>query len=308
MPSQRFHRSSYCGRAVQALNILLTSVILVACADSEAGSTPTPGPGRTPSSGTGAGFRYSSYGAPDNLRQDYWVTVGEQMAAKFPNAHPEVLWIVGIIYGEGTYLSFRPEEDDPLIYSGYVDMNEQILTMFDERGFKAWLQVEPGNADVVKLIHMVMNQYKHHPSVVGFGVDVEWYKSTSGPEGEPVTDAEARRWVEAVRSHGAQYRLFLKHWDPLWMPPTHRDGIMFVDDSQQFESKDALLADFKEWGSTFPESPVGFQYGYPSDKHWWQKLQDPPGDIGNMLLEEIPNTSALFWVDFSIADVFPQQE
>lgn len=300
-----FNRGSYLIRAFQWLKFSLAGLILTACANSDAAATPTPGPAPLPPSGIGAGFRYSSYGAPSNLQPDYWVTTGEQMAAKFPDAHPEVLWIVGIIYGEGTYLSFRPEEDDPLIYSGFVDMNEQVLSMFDERGFKVWLQVEPGNAEVVPLIHHVMNQYKHHPSVVGFGVDVEWYQSTRGPEGEPVTDAVAREWVEAVRSHGPQYRLFLKHWDPLWMPPTYRDGILFVDDSQQFESKEALLVNFKEWAAAFPDSPVGFQYGYPSDKRWWQKLSDPPGDIGRMLLEEIPNTSALFWVDFSITDVFP---
>ncbi len=236
---------------------------------------------------------------------DYWVSVGERMAAKFPDAHPELIWIVGNLYGDGTYLSFHEESDDPLIYSGFADMNETMLNMFDERGFKVWLQVEPGNADMVTLIHLLMNQYKHHPSVIGFGVDVEWYKSVSGPLGEPVTDEGAKLWVEAVRSHGAHYQLFLKHWEVDWMPPTYRDGIVFVNDAQQFESLDAMLAGFKDWGESFAPSPVGFQYGYPADKLWWKELQDPPGDIGRTLLENIPNTSALFWVDFSILDAFP---
>ena len=150
-----------------------------------------------------------------------------------------------------------------------------------------------------------MSQYQHHPSVTGFGVDVEWYKSVDGPLGEPITDAEAERWVKAVRSHGNEYRLFLKHWEVDWMPPTYRDGIVFVNDAQQFDSLDALVADFAAWGAHFAPYPVGFQYGYPADKPWWRELEDPPGDIGRLLIEQIPDTSSLFWVDFSILDAFP---
>jgi len=258
-----------------------------------------------PNSNLGAGFRYSSYGPAYNPGAEYWVSVGEQMAAKFSNAKPSTIWIVGILDGEGTYLSFGCETDDLNIRCGYVDTNEQVLTLFDEKGFDVWLQVEPGNASVDELIDIVLNQYKHHPSVIGFGVDVEWYKSTSGPEGQPVTDEEAKRWVAAVRKHNPDYQLFLKHWDKNWMPPNERDGIFFVDDSQQFESFDQMVNEFVEWGQAFAPSTVGFQYGYPADKTWWQNLQDPPKDIGQALLDKIPNTKGLFWVDFTVLDVFP---
>jgi hypothetical protein len=261
----------------------------------------------TPKPTREAGFRYSSYGPSYNPGPEYWVSVGEQMAAKFPDAKPATIWIVGILDGEGTYLSFGCDTDDPNIRCGYVDINEQVLTLFDEKGFDVWLQVEPGNADVDKLIDIVLNQFKHHPSVVGFGVDVEWYKSTTGPEGQPVTDEEAKRWVTAVRKHNPEYQLFLKHWEKEWMPPTERDGIFFVDDSQQFESFDQMVNEFAEWGEAFAPAPVGFQYGYPADKIWWQNLQDPPKDIGQALLDKVPNTRGLFWVDFTVLEVFPPE-
>ena len=63
-------------------------------------------------------------------------------------------------------------------------------------------------------------------------------------------------------------------------------------------------------GST-PEAapaPVGFQFGYPSDRPWWHQLQDPPGDIGSRILNRVPNTEALFWVDFSMLEVFPPDQ
>jgi hypothetical protein len=91
------------------------------------------------------------------------------------------------------------------------------------------------------------------------------------------------------------------------MPPTERGGIYFVDDSQQFQSFGHMVNEFTEWGKTFAPAPVGFQYGYPADKVWWQNLDDPSNDIGQAFLDRIPNTQSLFWVDFTVLDLFPPQ-
>ncbi len=255
--------------------------------------------------GLGAGFRFSTYGPPTNPGPEYWAAVGEAMAARFPGATPQAIWIVGNFTGRGTFLNFPVETDDPNITFTYADMNEAALDLFDRRGVQVWLQVEPGNADVVELIDLVLGRYGRHRCVIGFGVDVEWYKSDGSAQGTPVTDEEARRWVQAVRAHDRRYLLFLKHWDINWMPPTYRDGIVFVDDSQQFESLEQMTAEFAVWGETFAPAPVAFQYGYPADRPWWSQLADPPGEIGRAILAAVPNTSALFWVDFTVLDVFP---
>jgi hypothetical protein len=268
---------------------------------------PTPTPMPPPLLTLGAGFRFSTYGPQYNPGPEYWASVGKRMSVKFPGSVPATIWIVGNFTGDGTHLSFPAETDDPHVTKTYVDMNEQTLNLFDEKSFKVWLQVEPGNADMVGLIHLIMNQYSHHPSVIGFGVDVEWYKSDGSPEGMPVTDEDAAAWVEAVRSHGEQYQVFLKHWDYAWMPPTYRDGVVFVDDSQQFDNFDHMMREFTDWGRHFAPSPVAFQVGYPDDKRWWGTLQDPPGDIGKAILENVPNTSGLYWVDFTVLDIFPPE-
>jgi hypothetical protein len=274
--------------------------------------TVTPAPSSTPAPHSiptlGAGFRYSTYGPQYDPGPEYWASVGEQMAAKFDGAAPQAIWIIGNFTGRGTYLSFPVDTTDPNVTFTYVDMNEAALTLFDERGVAVWLQVEPGNADMVGLIHAVLGQYSKHACVIGFGVDVEWYKSDGSAEGTPVTDTEASAWVEAVRSHNLDYMLFLKHWDPEWMPPTARDGITFVDDSQIFDNFEHMITEFTAWGQHFAPAPVAFQYGYPSDKPWWSQLQDPPSDIGRAILESVPNTSALFWVDFTVLEVFPPNQ
>ncbi|NUM44091.1 MAG: hypothetical protein HUU38_05245 [Anaerolineales bacterium] len=308
-PSQRHFRA--------LLPTVILLVLLTACQSPPTPSpflliTPSPLPLLTPSPmPLGAGFRYSSYGPPYDPGPDYWASTGQQMAAKFPDAVPATLWIVGVIYGNGTYLNFPLDEEIDAVPAdvrfSYVDLNEDVLTRFDEMGGQVWLQVEPGNADVVALIHAMLARYGHHPSVVGVGVDVEWYQSTTSPVGERITDEVAAAWVAAARAHGERFRVFLKHWEIDWMPPTYRDGLLFVNDSQQFASLDAMLADFTAWGEHFAPAPVGFQFGYPADRPWWGEYPDPPAEIGNALLQNIPNTESLFWVDFTILDVFPDK-
>jgi hypothetical protein len=227
------------------------------------------------------------------------------MAAKFPGARPQAIWIVGNFSGVGTLLTFPGGHPDVTVHFSSKDKNEAALTLFDQRGVQVWLQVEPGDAPMEALIDIVLKQYGHHPSVIGFGVDVEWFHSDGTPEGRAVTDEEAAAWVAAARSHNPQYRVFLKHWEQEKMPPTYRDGLVFVDDSQNFESADHMVTEFAEWGKAFTPSPVGFQYGYPADKNWWGELADPPGDIGRKILTYVPNTAGLFWVDFTVLEVFP---
>lgn len=253
----------------------------------------------------GAGFRYSSYGIGQDPGPDYFVSVGRRMQARFPGATPECIWIVGNYEGHGIRLSFPLESDDPFVTSSKEDKNEEVLALFDEQGFKVWLQVEPGNANVPALIQAVLGRYKRHPSVTGFGVDVEWYKSDGEAEGKPVSDEEARLWVSLVQAINPDYRLFLKHWETEWLPPAFREGLVFIDDSQQFDNFERLQQEFAEWGRHFAPAPVAFQFGYPADKRWWNRLKDPPAQIGKAILENVPNTTALFWVDFSLKEVFP---
>jgi hypothetical protein len=189
----------------------------------------------------GAGFRFSTYGVPEKQIPEYWVSVGDRMASKFEGAEPQGIWIVGNLYDRGVYLSFPCPTDAPDILCGPIDMNEAALKLFDERGVKVWLQVESGNGDMLKLIDLVLDRYGHHPCVIGFGVDVEWYQSSGNPLGVPVDDATAAEWVKAVRAHSPEYRLFLKHWDSDWMPPAYRDGIVFINDGQEFDNFDAML-------------------------------------------------------------------
>jgi hypothetical protein len=254
----------------------------------------------------GAGIRSSTYGRPNDPGPGYWARTGVKIAAKFPGARPEAIWIVSRLKGRGTEMSFPvPPGGDPLITGMPEDISEPVLRLFDKLGYGVWLQTEPGWAPVDKAFHMMLDHYGHHKCVIGVGVDIEWHRSNNPDLGDPVTDELARTWLEAARSHNPSYRMFLKHFREDVMPPTFRDGIVFVDDSQIFKSSDEMIEEFAKWGKTFAPAPVGFQYGYRTDKPWWGLMKDPVKEIGDRILAVTPNAEMLIWVDFSVQDVFP---
>jgi hypothetical protein len=283
--------------------------LLAACGAQAPSVGPSPTLGPLPPLELGAGFRYSTYGiGPNDPGPEYWLEVGQGMAERFADATPQAIWIVAEIGGTGAVLTFPGSSDDTQIHFSMEDNNEAALDLFDEAGFGVWLQVEPGDAPVEDLIDIILERYKHHPSVLGIGVDVEWLNSYDQPEGRPVTDEEARAWLAAVRAHDPDYRLFLKHWETDVMPPTERDGILFISDEQGFADFDAMVDSFTAWGETFAPAQVGFQYGYTSDQGWWDELADPPRDIGERLLETIPNAVGVYWVDFTVREIFEPPE
>jgi hypothetical protein len=252
-----------------------------------------------------AGFRGSKIW---NYSPNYWENVADSMARSFTSpAAAAAVWIVTFYGDNGDIYATFPSGGGQLAHVSFTstDYNESYLTEFDKRGIRVWLQVEPGAASMTDLVDVVLNRYKHHTCIVGFGVDVEWLDTQSSPGGRRPTDQEASTWEAKVRSHDSSYTLFLKHYSSNRMPPSYRGNILFVDDSQQFPNFTSCINEFEAWGSTFAPNKVAFQFGYPDDRPWWSTLANPPITIGNALLANIPNIAGVFWVDFTISEVFP---
>ena len=317
-------------RTIRALMGLLATIALVFTMASGGGNgvpsanaakpTPTPTPGPTPTpppipAGMRAGIRASNYGITPFPSPTWWVNSTKSMAARFPSSAAEQLAVVVEVNGgsgrNGCWAHFpQPATGTwPNVKFDDVDLFESTFDAFDAAMpmVKVWLQVEPARCDVPMLIDLMYLQYGNHPSVIGFGVDDEWYRKDLVRYGKPITDAEAAAWVAKTRSYRPEDLVLVKHWLPEKMPPTYRDGLVFVDDSQGLGSLNAMVSEFSIWGQTFDPSPVGFQYGYSSDKNWWGPMADPPRQIGNALLSAIPNTRDLIWVDFTAYDIWPAE-
>ena len=277
--------------------------------------TPTSPPPTAPPipAGLRAGLRASNYGISPFPAPNWWVGSINSMASRFPGSVGEQIAVVVEVSGgggRGNCWAHFPQPATgtwPNVNWDDVDLFESTFDAFDSNGIKVWLQVEPARCDVPMLIDLLMQQYGHHSSVIGFGVDVEWYRKDLERYGKAVTDAEANAWVAQTRSFNAGYLVFLKHWLIEKMPPSARTGLVFIDDSQGHGSFNAMVNEFSVWGDAFAPAPVGFQYGYQSDRTWWSALNDPPRTIGNALLAAIPNTRDLVWVDFTAYDIWPPE-
>jgi hypothetical protein len=272
--------------------------------------SPTPPPPPTIPPGMRAGLRASDYGISPWPDPAWWVNSINSMAGRFPTSTGEMVAVVVEIdgmKGPGCWAHFPQPATG--IYPGVrfdtADEFGPAFTAFDTAGIKVWLQVESSGCDMSMLIDLVFKQYGNHSSVIGFGVDDEWYLNKQYRYGKPITDDEANAWVTQVQAKNANYKVFLKHWLTAQMPPSARTGLVFIDDSQGFRSMSAMMTEFEAWGSYFNPAPVGFQYGYASDRAWWSKLVNPPLAIGNGILSRVPNTRDLIWVDFTAQEIWP---
>ena len=219
--------------------------------------------------------------------EDEWAHAIFNVNNRFPNSRPWVTWAVGDL-----------KDATPLP----DDVHEAYLAHMDLLGVEVFLEVWPSGKDVNALIDTYLTKYKHHPSVVGFGVDLEYAKR--------VDDATAKAWDERIKSHNPRYRLFLKHWELGYMPKTYRGdpklGPIFINMSSE-ASIDALNREFVEWAAHFAPAAVAFQIGYPTEedgmdgtaKTGWWKLNDPIKDWGDSLIAGIQHPTqevGLLWV------------
>lgn len=266
----------------------------------------------TPGKVVFAGVRSSHYGIKPFPQPSGWEKAIKTMAGYFEGSTPCAIWIVGELKRPKDVHLYFPGDGKqyPHIEFDAADEHEAYLSAFDRAGIKVFLQVEPANADMGTLIDLVLGRYKQHPCVIGFGVDVEWHREADNPGwGVKVDDATAREWEARVKSYDTGYRLFLKHWDRQWMPPTYRGEIVFVDDSQIFKRAEDMVTEFvTSWADYFYPSLVIFQIGYKPDRPWWQKMSNPPQTLGDEIWKRVRQDCGLIWVDFSLRDVLPVGE
>lgn len=271
-----------------------------------------------------------------------WKAVTNAVANNFTSAKPTIIWIVGESDGStGCTLSFNPGTatgsyiswESPYVPPYDVQMHDDYLQYFSDNGINVFLQVEPGHADVEELIDLVLNKYSHYEAVIGFGVDVEFYKyNPSNGSNARVSDATAQAWETKVKSYNSNYKLFLKHFFTTAMPPSYRGDIIFVDDIQDMGSKSNFLRSggygMLDFADAFAPNPVMFQIGYLADwfysgtnsgydvntnkAPWCESTYGTdPQAIFDGLTNDLRNGTSstqdigFVWVDFSMRKLYP---
>ncbi len=292
--------------------MLFVTVVLLSCAALQVAAIPGASAGGRIEF---AGVRSSAYGIRPFPTAEGWRKALKTMSGYFPGSTPVGIWIVGRLHGASTGISLEfPHPGDgtdygPLYNFAEVDKHEPYLSLFDANGIKVFLQIEPGFADVGKCIDLVLRQYKHHPCVLGWGIDVEWFRNArTGMDNAVATDDLVKAWDARVKSYNPKYRIFVKHFRTADLPPTYRGDVVFVDDSQQFTGLDGFLKEFKEFADFFYPNTVLYQIGYRADKKWWGELEAPiPKTLGERLAAGTRQECGIVWVDFSLRDVLPTE-
>ena len=266
-----------------------------------------------------AGFRSTSYGdytqwGHDQSDPAYWTSVAQQMSVKFPNSTPGGVLVVGTVDGDpssatNTFMPFpTPAGSYPNVTFGSTDDLEPLLDAYDAAGLKVYLQVEPADADVSMLMDLVLNQYQHQPSVLGFGVDVYSYKHVQNQgTGQALTDSEVNAWATQVQTFDPDYELILTHWDSSYLSNARPSNVMFITNTAYTSSLSELTNEYISWIDSFGTSKTGFLLGDPSEMSWWNPLTDPATEIINPVITARPNAEigGIFWVDISVLEEFP---
>jgi len=267
------------------------------------------------------GCRSSEYGIDPFPEPGQWSSYVNKMTSYYKGSKGALVWIVGTVNEKSwnCRLNFPLSDSEKGkiignldgIYFSKEDENEAYLSAFDKAGFEVWLQVEPGRCDLEALAQIVMNKYKSHPCVKGFGVDVEWYNPKASEKnnngyGTKLSDSLAKAIDEKVKAVNASYNIFVKHWDSRWLPKSYRSDMIFVNDSQMFASLEDMKEDFQDWAVLYAPNSVFFQIGYENDKHLWNTFSNPAKDLGCFLLDGLENKEqkcGIIWVDFTLRDV-----
>jgi hypothetical protein len=211
---------------------------------------------------------------------------------RFPGSKPWTTWAVGDMSRLTPKHQALSERE-----------HEEYLTHMDRLGVTVFLEIFPSRktkTDVLAEIDQWLNKFKHHPSVVGLGIELEYFGKAS--------DEQAKAWDEKVKSIDPRYRLFLRHYSPDHMPPTYRGNgdLIFVCHSSEATIEE-LNKGFADWADRFFPTAVAFQIGYPADEDgmngsnelgWW-KLKDPIRDWGTSILPLIKHPQqelGLIWV------------
>ncbi len=285
----------------------------------ESSDDPTPTPPPAPSSSVikWAGVRCSNYGAEDSVgvpqsNGKKWAEFAKKVNSKFDNTTPVAIWIVSGFEDEKTshptaQLNFNAGSSLPsYVKNGSGDPNTSFLNYADSNGISVWLQVESGDADILKLAKLVMDKYADHKCVKGFGVDMEYYHSHRSSKknndyyGIQMKDDVASKLVALVRKYGSDKTVFLKHWKPSIMPPSYRDGLIFVIDTQQKKDIDDYRDEVQKFAKAFKGNPVMFQIGYDDDEHIWKKYSVKK--FAEELTEGLSSSYeiGIVWVDFTL--------
>lgn len=183
-------------------------------------------------------------------------------------------------------LPFPFKDEESLYTTGKNDPVELYLEKFDSEGLNVILSIQPLNANVTSLMDILLSRYDHHKCIIGINVDLEWKES-----GIPhyVNNDERDAWLNAIKSHNTQLKLFLTYYEDHTHFPDDTSDLVILFDGTHGSQKN-LLSKYAELAKSY--TSVGIYTGYSTN--------DPPTASNSRIMAAAPNTRYIIHTD----DVF----
>jgi hypothetical protein len=274
-----------------------------------------------------AGWRSSYYGTQGNGHGQtdpaYFVCVSQSEANKYPGSKAGGIYVLGGIGTSETNMPFSKPPGSANIANVFYDTTgdwgpnpEPFLNAFDAAGMEIILQVEPGKADISQLATMILNNFKNHPCIVGFGVDVEWWNSSGNSNSNPIPVSIVNSLVNAVHAINPLYKVVIKHYDSSVLP-SGISGVTYLLDGCGYNNFSEAVLDYVNWAQTFssPNTDIGYQMLYvsiggdclPNDHNWWGSLNNPEVQLISAVYASVPTAKVYcsYIVDFSLLLTYP---
>lgn len=185
-------------------------------------------------------------------------------------------------------LAFPFESRDFLYSSTKVDRVEPYLDEFDREGLKVILSVQPMESNVTQLIDILLSRYRHHKSIIGINIDIEWKMTGLANH---VSNEERDTWLHTIKRFNPELQLYLTYFeDHTHFPEDARDLTVLYDGENASQSE--ILKNYRELSKYYDS--VGIYTGYSSSV--------PPTASKERIIEAAANTNYILYTDNVCSD------
>jgi hypothetical protein len=139
------------------------------------------------------------------------------------------------------------------------------------------LDVEPMNAHVSDLMHVVMTRYGSYSSVVGFSPDWEWVT------GDGDKQSKLPAWKDELHGYRPGMEMHLISWMSDSFGSYRDPSLSYGYDGQMLPDMDAQIADFTAWTNHFAPNRTAWYWGYNTDASWTRPHCSTPEGLRDLL-------------------------
>lgn len=209
-----------------------------------------------------------------------------------------ILWLVGTYYREGVKFNFPGDLASQNITFSNFDFNEKYLTYFNKNNIDVFLMIEPGSADIVELIRLVLEQYGKKNLITGVALDLEWYETEDKLPASVIEEV-----LNLMGSYNKNYSLLIKHWNINGFEKYDDERLIYIQSIEGLTNIPDINKRHKFWSRALYPNRVGVEVGFDSDREVWDPLTDPIGSYYSEFYQATGIKTSMFWNEQTLKEI-----